>query len=126
MSVSPTMRTLKALRERGLTPWIVERSIPKKPHSIKVDAYHFIDLLAISKAAGIIGVQSCGQGFSEHVKKIKAEPLVIEWLQSGGKAELWGWRKVKKKRGGKAMVWKPRIADILTDGKNIEILERKA
>jgi len=36
----------------------------------------------------------------------------IDWIQSGAKLILIGWRKIKKKRGGKAMVWSPRIKEI--------------
>ena len=35
---------------------------------------------------------------------------VFEWLNCDGKLELWGWRKLKLKRGSKAYRWRPRIA----------------
>ena len=124
--ISPTQRTIKCQKDLNRTYGIVERFI-QRPGSFgfRKDLFGWIDIISISRAEGIIGVQSCGQGFSEHVKKIKAEPLVITWLESGGKGELWGWRKVKKKRGGKAMIWKARVADIYTDGENIQVIERK-
>lgn len=123
--MTPTQRTLKALRDQGLRCDIVERWIPKKPHGIRSDFIGAFDIIAFSKTAGIIGVQSCGQSFSEHKKKLLAEPRLKDWLESGGKGELWGWRKLKAKRGGKAMRWKPRVADIAIIDGSIAICERK-
>lgn len=123
--MTPTQRTLKANRELGREPWIVERFIPGIPHGKRIDCYHFMDLLAISPQDGIVGIQSCGQGYSEHVKTILAEPRVKTWLHSGGKAELWGWRKLKRKRGGKAMIWMPRVADIILVAGEVQVIERK-
>ena len=38
----------------------------------------------------------------------------IDWLTTPGTAlELWAWRKVKAQRGGKALIWQPRV-QILT------------
>ena len=106
--MTPTQRTLKALRASGLNCWIVERW---NPHvRIRQDAFGWIDILAYSPA-GIIGVQSTGQDFAGHRRKMLGERAeqVRGWLDAGGHAELWGWRKVKAKRGGKAMVWRPRV-----------------
>ncbi len=79
------------------------------PLNIRMDLFHLIDLIAI-KQGKILGVQSCGQSFSEHRRKLTEEERDAsrDWLLAGGKLELWGWRKVKVKRGGKAMVWAPR------------------
>jgi hypothetical protein len=98
---------------------ICERWIPNPKHpggGFRKDMFGFIDLIALDRDHGIIAIQSCGQSFAEHLRKIIAgdecRPLAIEWLLCDGKIELWGWRKVKVKRGGKAMVWKPRIRQI--------------
>ncbi len=105
---SPTQRTLKLLRSRGLRCGIVERynAFTKQ----RYDLFGFIDIVALSEDMGFLGVQSCGQSFSAHLKKIveeKSEDCRL-WLKSGGKVLLIGWRKLKKKRGGKAMYWSPR------------------
>ena len=34
------------------------------------------------------------------------------WLEAGGKLVIIGWRKVKKFRGSKQMIWSPRIKEI--------------
>ena len=38
----------------------------------------------------------------------------LDWLSTPGTAlELWAWRKVKAQRGGKLLIWQPRV-QILT------------
>jgi len=64
---------------------------------------------------GIGGIQSTGQAFSQHVKKLldgDCTENVIEWLKAGGFIEIWGWRKILKKWGGKAKIWAPRVREI--------------
>jgi hypothetical protein len=122
--VSPTQRTLKALKEEGYRCGIVERFVG--PLNIRVDLFHIIDIIAIRpgevlsmdsgevRPGEIVGVQSCGSAYSEHYRKLTEEHADAsrDWIAAGGRLELWGWRKVKVKRGGKAMVWAPRRAEI--------------
>ena len=64
-----------------------------------------------------MAVQCCSTDFAAHRAKIIedcAEPA-MQWLQCGGAIEVWGWRKIKVRRGGKAMRWSPRIERILED-----------
>ncbi len=115
---SPTSRTLELLRADGYHCGTVERWIQYAPgdprrkfrpgeHS---DLFGIIDIVAI-RPGTVMGVQSTGSAFSQHVKKlsIEKEHETLLWLASGASLLLIGWRKVKKKRGGKQMVWKPRI-----------------
>ena len=123
------------MREQGRICGIVERFLhyskfvkgPNFPNSIGIrkDLFGFIDIVAIDPVVGIIGVQSCGQAFNEHVKKMTEErnEEMFEWLK-WAKVELWGWRKVKLKRGSKAMRWKPRIADFWLENNDIIYKER--
>ena len=78
------------------------------------DYLKLLDLVALGEG-GIIGIQSCGQAFSEHNKKITEDEEVSVnaklWLECGGRLILIGWRKIKVKRGGKAMRWEPRIKE---------------
>ena len=107
--LSPTQRTLRALRERGCICGIVERfNAFVGPHGIRQDLFGFIDIIALYPD-GIVGIQSCGSSFSAHDKKILENEIAPDWLKTGGKIELWGWRKIKLKRGGKAMRWSPRL-----------------
>lgn len=112
----PTERTLAELRSRGLLCDVVERFIKRgKLHGIRRDLFNIIDVIALDPERGIIGVQCFGaSGMTEHRTKILDEhqDKTRMWLACTGKLELWGWRKVKLKRGGKAIRWQPRIEEI--------------
>lgn len=127
MGISNTQRTLKAMREQGRICGIVERfNAFVGAHGIRIDLFGFIDIITLDPVDGIVAIQSCGSSFSEHVEKLTEEKneYVFEWLKYA-KVELWGWRKVKLKRGGKAMRWKPRIADFtLSDDNELIVTER--
>ncbi len=131
MSISPTSRTLAALRNLGLHPWMVERWIPGA--RIREDLFNIIDIIALDHGGpakitdeagrtikgrfkgGVIGVQSCGQSFSAHWRKLTIEKAEMSrlWLETNGcSLQLWGWRRLKVKRGGKAMKWTPRVKEI--------------
>jgi len=113
--ISNTSRTLNYLREQG---WIADKVEQFNQYAGKFgqrkDMFGFGDIVALGENS-IIAVQSCGQAFSEHNKKItedeKVAPNALKWIQCGGRLILIGWRKVKLKRGGKAMRWKPRIKE---------------
>jgi len=115
MGISNTSRTLEYLRSRG---WICDKVEQFNPHAGKFghrkDMFGFGDIIALGENS-IIAIQSCGQAFSEHNRKITEDeyvaPNVTKWLECGGRLLLVGWRKVKLKRGGKAMRWSPRIRE---------------
>ena len=130
MSLSPTQRTLRALRDRGQIAAIVEKfNAYAGPHGLRQDLFGIIDVLALDPVHGVVGVQSCGNSFSAHRHKICENRYqeTINWLNTPGtRFELWAWRKVKLHRGGKAMRWKPRIAEITLDSTgDIVIVEHK-
>ena len=80
-----------------------------------MDLFHIIDIIALDKDVGVVGVQSCGTAFSEHIKKMTVEYDYesIDWLRTKGTTlELWAWRKLKVKRGGKAVRYVPRVAQL--------------
>lgn len=128
-SLSPTQRTLKALRERGLVSAIVEKfNSHVGPFGIRQDLFGIIDVLALDPQTGVVGVQSTGKDFSSHRVKLLEErnQECRDWLKTPGTTlELWGWRKVKLKRGGKAMRWKPRVAHIKLVGEDLVFEEIK-
>ena len=124
--LSTTQRTLRELRKQGRIVDVCEKWVinPKHPAGgFRRDLFHFIDLIVLDPEQGIVAIQSCGQDFKAHLDKIlygtkvderwetEVPENVIEWLQCGGKLEIWGWRKLKLKRGKeyKAMRWMPRI-----------------
>lgn len=119
-------RTTKALKELGYEYWKVEywNSFAKK----KVDLFHIIDCLAIDPGRATIGVQVCGSDFQSHIKKITCEYVdnSILWLSvPSNRLELWGWRRLLVKRGGKRKIWKPRIVDFWINNWEIKWEERK-
>ena len=117
--ISNTSRTLKYLKDLGIICDITERWIknPKHPAGgFRRDCFGFIDILALAAhgKTGIIGVQSCGQNFAEHNRKILKNPLALEWLKKGGGVScimLISWRKILKNRKGKLRAWTPRIKE---------------
>lgn len=117
MGISPTQRTLKYFRDEGYHCDIVERFIRNPVHpagGFRRDYMHFGDILAFNNNETIM-IQSCGQSYSKHLKDLLANPNIPLWLAGPRKLILIGWRKVKKVRGGKAMVWSPRIREIKTE-----------
>jgi len=114
--LSPTQRTLKELKKQGVYCDIVERWIknPKHPAGgFRRDYRGIIDIIGLDLRTGKIrGVQSCGNSFSAHYKKLTIEEREnsVLWLSFPTTTlEIWAWRKVKKKRGGKLKIWMPRI-----------------
>ena len=121
--ISNTSRTLEYIRSQG---WECDKVEQFNPYAGKFgqrkDMFGFGDIVAMGENS-IIAIQSCGQAFSEHDKKItedeRVAPLALKWIQSGGRLMLIAWRKVKLKRGGKAMRWQPRIREYtLSDFEN--------
>ena len=117
--MTPTQRTIRELRNQGYRCAIVEKWNPHVgAHGIRQDLFGIIDVIALDPERGVIGVQCCGSDFSGHFRKMAEEKYQesVDWLSTpGAHLELWGWRKVKVKRGGKAMVWRPRIHQFCID-----------
>ena len=115
--MTPTQRTIRELKNLGRICGIVERFISNAhiPSGIRSDLFGIIDIIALDPERGVIGIQTCGNSFSEHWKKITEERYqeTHDWLSTpGARLELWAWRKVKLKRGGVAMRWQPRVVEI--------------
>ena len=113
--ISNTSRTLEYLRSQG---WEADKVEQFNPYAGKFgqrkDLFGIIDIVALTEN-GIAGIQSCGQAFAEHDRKILESPLAARWIEKGGSLILIGWRKVKLKRGGKALRWSPRIKEYSLD-----------
>ena len=113
--ISNTSRTLEYIRSQG---WIADKVEQFNPYAGKYghrkDMFGFADIVALGEGS-IIAIQSCGQSFAEHDKKIREDeevtPNVLKWLECNGRVILIGWRKILKKRGGKLKVWSPRIKE---------------
>lgn len=115
MAISNTSRSLEYIRSQG---WVADKVEQFNPHAGRFgqrkDMFGFGDIVAMGEGS-IIAIQSCGQAFSEHHRKITEDenvaPNALLWIKNGGRLILIGWRKVKLKRGGKAMRWSPRIRE---------------
>lgn len=123
-------RTTAMLRKQGVRYWKTEtwnafarRGDGKR--GMKVDLFNIIDILALDD--GIVGLQICGSDLQEHIRKITETEAenTRAWLEAGGRLEIHAWRKVKVKRGGKAMVWKARIVYVTLENGNLVAEERK-
>jgi len=113
--MSPTQRTLKLLREKGCKATVVERWLQYAgKFGKRQDMFGIIDVLAITPGS-TVGIQCCSGSTAEHYRKIIGEKNqeAYDWLSNPGRGlEIWAWRKLKKKRGGKAIIWKPKITKI--------------
>ncbi len=115
--MSPTARSLKLLRDAGMTAQVVERFCHFSKR--RIDLFGVIDIVAMSNWH-IIGVQTTsGDNVAARLAKINAEPRALAWVKAGGSLEVHGW----KQRGprGKRKTWNCRIvrAVVLPDGNKI-------
>lgn len=119
--LSSVQRTLRACREAGRFVEKVEQWIsyggpkakprPGMPAGTRRDAFGYIDILAIDTDA-IVAIQACTQSGKKHREAILDNEYARAWLKAGGKIELYVWRKIKVKRGGKRLRWIPKIIEI--------------
>ena len=113
--ISYTQKTLRELRKRGYTCAIAEKwNAFAGPHGVRIDLFGFIDIVALDRQRRItIGIQSTGpSGHAEHKRKILACDNALEWLECRNVIELWSWRKLLKKKGGKQRIWVARVEEI--------------
>lgn len=114
--MSPTQRTLKALREDGYTAWVVERWNPYA--KVRQDMAGCIDVLSWKAKMGILGVQATSaSNVSSRVNKIAPLQAAKEWILAGGRLEVWGWRKGGKR--GKPKRWEKRVVRLAVRGGQI-------
>ena len=96
--MSPTQRTLKALREDGWLPAVVEKWLARP--GIRQDLFGCIDILAL-RGQETLAIQCTSTGVSARVKKIEELPALATMKAAGWRVEVWGWRKLKSG-------WEPR------------------
>ena len=124
MILNSINRTIKYLREEGCICGNVEKynQYSKK----KNDLFGFIDIICIEPGVGVVAVQACGSDYRTHIEKMLGErnENMYEWLKYN-RVKLYGWRKLKLKRGGKARRWYPRIAEFFLEDDEIKMIEIK-
>lgn len=105
----PGARTMEHMCKDGFTVAMVERW---NPHAmVRQDMFGFCDIVAMRAGAGIIAVQACAMGSrTARIAKILAEPRAKIWLQSGGRIQVFAWRKLT--RGMVREKWVPKVTEI--------------
>jgi len=103
--VSPTQRTLAALRDEGWHAEVVEKWIPGA--NIRKDLWGFADILCLRAGSVPLVVQcTSASNVSARVKKITESPLLALVRGSNIAIEVRGWSK------NKAGKWIQRIVDL--------------
>jgi hypothetical protein len=94
--MSPTERSLKALKELDYLPVVVERwnAFAK----IRQDLWGWCDILAI-KRGEVLAVQvTTASNVSARIKKIQESETVAKVREAGIRIEVHGWEKNEKNR----------------------------
>lgn len=111
--MSPTARTLAALRREGYIAGVVEARVPGRPW-ITRDLYVIVDVMAFHPdRPGVLAIQATtAANLGAREVKAKAEPRAALWCRAGmgRRLQLWGWRKVGER--GKRKRWAPRIIEM--------------
>ena len=113
MPVSSNQRSMTRCTKLGWPRWKVEvwHAFAHK----RQDLFGIIDVLALANDE-LIGIQSTSADVNQHLAKIRESEFTLPWLATGAKLEIWNWRKLKLKRGGKAVRWKCRVVRVLANG----------
>ena len=93
--MTPTQRSLKALRELGYLVEVVEKwnSFTRT----RKDLWGWADLLAIRRGE-VLAVQVTAQAVANRVAKVAASETVGRVREAGIRIEIHGWRKNAKNR----------------------------
>jgi hypothetical protein len=94
--MSPTQRTLKALRGRGFFAEVVERW---NPHArIRQDLYRWVDIVAVKAGEPILGVQTTsGPNAAARIDKARGNAALSSWIRAGGRLAVFAWAKHKRR-----------------------------
>lgn len=110
---SPTRFALRDLKKMGFVAQVVERRLPGC--FITQDLFGCIDIIALRAGIGILGIQATGGDGGNHAarrnkalgtapviekpaaagkrKRAPVRPKLREWLEAGGRFEIWSYRK---------------------------------
>jgi len=104
---SPTVRSLELLRKDGWYAEVTEHynSFTHRRH----DLFGFSDIIALKDGERPMLIQTTsGSNLAARRTKILESPL-FPLVYGSFDIALHGWRKLKVKRGGKAMRWEPKV-----------------
>ena len=93
--MTPTQRSLKALRELGYLVEVVEKwnSFTRT----RKDLWGWADLLAVRRGE-VLAVQVTAQAVANRVAKVAASETISRVREAGIRIEIHGWRKNAKNR----------------------------
>jgi hypothetical protein len=93
--MTPTQRSLAALRELGYLVEVVEKwnSFTRT----RKDLWGWADLLAIRRGE-VLAVQVTSEGVANRVKKVTDSETIAQVREAGVRVEVHGWRKNVKGR----------------------------
>ena len=94
--MTPTQRSLEALREAGYLPVVVERWNPFA--KIRQDLWGWCDILAIRKNEVLAVQVTSGSNVAARIKKIEESETVAKVRDAGIRIEVHGWSKNAKNR----------------------------
>lgn len=116
-------RSLAYLRDDGWTADKAEQWIPRA--NIRKDLFGVADIVAVKLGERPMLVQTTdGTSFARHRDKILDSPHLPVLLDSF-RIVLHGWRRVKLKRGGKAVKWELRQAEFSARDLNLQPAEAR-
>ena len=93
--MSPTQRSLAALREAGWYPWVVEQTIRGKGFVFKRDLFNAFDILAIRGNETLAVQVTTLSNMGARLKKLADNEFVPRCRDAGWILEAHGWRKLK-------------------------------
>lgn len=104
---SPTQRSLKYMRDNGWFCAIVERY--NSFAHIRQDMFGCLDILCCkADVSGVTGIQTTSSPNRASRDEKADNPAMKAWLAAGNRYKLHIWVKRKRKRGGKAFIWRLR------------------
>ena len=116
--MTPTARTLQALRADG---WLVEVVERWNLHArVRHDLFNVADVLAVRGRETLAVQVTAGSCMSARVAKLMGSTVLPALLSTGWRVEVHGWRRLKVKRGGKAMRWACHVVDMIDNGTSDE------
>lgn len=102
--MTPTARSLAALRADGWTAQVVERW---NPHArIRQDLFGIIDLLALRDGETLAVQTTSGSNVAARLRKIEESPMLPILRRAGWLIQVHGWRKAANGR------WTLRVLDV--------------
>lgn len=117
--MTPTQRSLKALRDDGFLVEVVEKWIPFPKPGHRKDFLGVFDLLGVHPQTGVtIAVQTTSgtNRSARRQKLVDAEQVINACIGAGWIIEVHSWTARKIKRGGVAIRYEL-VKDVISEGK---------